>query len=105
MPIQPGGIAAEGEGVEVDGEGAGGREQQRRQAADPALQQATLAGTGGAIRVVGGERLLGEDVQPGEEARGLVEVEVVDMAAPLLVEELQRPPGEEGGGSGGRVRA
>jgi hypothetical protein len=43
----------------------------------------------GAVGVSGGVTLLGRDVQPGEQADGLVAAEVVDVAAPLLVEELQ----------------
>jgi hypothetical protein len=52
-----------------------------------------------AVGVSGGVTLLGWHVQPGEQADGLVAVEVVDVAAPLLVEELQSEQAEQGGGS------
>jgi hypothetical protein len=39
----------------------------------------------GAVGVVGGVALLGQDIQPGEEAQGLVEVEVADVAVEGLV--------------------
>jgi hypothetical protein len=44
----------------------------------------------GPIGVVGREGLLGGDVETGEQANGLVAVEVVDVTASLLVEQFQR---------------
>src|SRR5262249_28571567 len=59
----------------------------------------------GAVRVVGRERLLGEDVEPGEQAEGLVEVEIADMATAFLVEELQRQQRQQRGRRGDHLRA
>ena len=91
--------------MEVQREGVGCGEQGRAQGRDPATEQAELVLTGGAVGVIGGEGLLGEDVQPGEEAQGLVEVEVVDVAASLLVEELQGQEGQDRCGRGDHLRA
>jgi hypothetical protein len=91
--------------MEVEREGVGPGEQRGAQGRYPAAEQPQLVRAGGPIRVVGGEGLLGEDVQAGEEAQGLVEVEVVDVAAPLLVEELQRQQGQDRGGRGDHLRA
>ena len=91
--------------MEVQGEGVGRGEQRGAQGRHPAAEQPELVGAGGPIRVVGGEGLLGEDVQAGEEAQGLVEVEVVDVTAPLLVEELQRQQRQDRGGRGHPLRA
>jgi len=44
----------------------------------------------GPIRVGGGERLLGQDVEPGEHTENLVSIEVVDMTTSLFVEQFQR---------------
>src|SRR5262245_5336622 len=48
-----------------------------------------------AIRVVGGERFLGKDIEACEETQGLVEIEVADVAAAFLVEQLQRQQRQE----------
>ena len=91
--------------MEVEREPVGLGEQHRGQGLDPALQQAPLLVADGPVGVVGGERLLGEDVEAGEEAEGLVEVEVVDVTASLLVEQLQRQEREQCGGGGDHLRA
>ena len=54
--------------MEVEREPLGLGEHHRSQGLDPALQQAQLLGTHGAVGIVGRERLLGEDVETGEEA-------------------------------------
>ena len=59
----------------------------------------------GAVRVVGGEGLLGQDVQAGEQPQRLVEVEVVDVAAALLVQQLQRQQAQQGADGGDHPRA
>src|SRR5262249_26084297 len=74
------------------------------QGSDPSLQEGLLLIAAGAVRVVGGERLLGEDVEAGEEAEGLVEVEVTDVTAPLLVEQLQRQQREQRRVGGNHLR-
>src|SRR4051794_18849839 len=91
--------------MEVEREGVGLGEQRGTQSRHPAAEQPELVLAGGPIRVIGDEGLLGEDVQPGEEAEGLIEVEVVDVAASLLVEELQRQQGQDRGGRGDHLRA
>ena len=105
VAIEPGRVAPIGDGMEVQREGIGLGEQRGSQGRHPAAERPELVLAGGPIGVVGGEGLLGEDVQPGEEAQGLVEVEVVDVAAPLLVEELQRQQGQDRGGRGDHLRA
>jgi hypothetical protein len=50
----------------------------------------------GAIGVLGRISGLGQDVQAGEEAQALIAVEVADMAAPLLVQELQGQEAQQG---------
>ena len=57
------------------------------------------------VGVVGGERLLGQDVEPGEQAEGLVTVEIVDMTAAFLVEQLERQQRQQGAGGGDHLRA
>lgn len=47
-------------------------------------------GADGPVGVVGRERLLGEDVEAGEQAEGPVAIEVVDVTAAFLVEQFQR---------------
>ena len=69
------------------------------------FEQGALVVARGPIGVVGGERLLGEDVQTGEQAQGFVEIEVVDVAAPFLVEEFERQQGQERAGGGDHLRA
>jgi hypothetical protein len=91
--------------MEVQREGVGLGEQRGAQGRDPAAEQAQLVLAGRAVRVSGGEGLLREDVQAGEEAQGLVEVEVVDVAASLLVEELQSQEGQDRCGRGDHLRA
>ena len=105
MAVERRGVAAEGDRVEVEREPLGLGEQHRGQGLDPALQQAALLVADGPVGVVGGERLLGEDVEAGEEAEGLVAVEVVDMAASLLVEQFQRQERQQGAGGGDHLRA
>jgi hypothetical protein len=90
--------------MEIQREGVRPGHQHRRQALHPARQEPPLLLGPRAIGVVGGEALLGRDVQPGEQAQGPLEVEVVDVAAPLLVQELQRQEAQQGGGGGDHLR-
>src|SRR5436305_857644 len=82
-------VGSMGDGMEVEAELLSVGEQDGGQPGDPPREQGLLAGARGAVGVVGGEALLGQDVQPGEEAERLVEVEIADMTASLLVEQLQ----------------
>ena len=99
------GVAAVGDGVEVEAERLGLGEQQRRQPGDPPRQELLLVGPRGAVGVVGGVALLGQDVQAGEQAERLVEVEVADVTAAFLVEQLQRQQAEQRGCGGDHARA
>jgi hypothetical protein len=85
MIVEDFGVAPMGDGMEVEAELLGVGEQDGGQSGDPPREQGLLAGARGAVGVVGGEALLGQDVQPGEEAERLVEVEIADMAASLLI--------------------
>src|SRR5262249_26644934 len=102
--VGAGGVAGIGKGVEGGGEGGGGREEQRRQGLDPARQEALLLRALGAVGVVRGEAFLGQDVEPSEQPQGLVAVEVVDVAAAFLVEQLQDQEAEQGARGGGQPR-
>jgi hypothetical protein len=52
--------------------------------------------TFGAVRVVGGVALLGENVQAGKQAQRLVEVKVADVAPALFVQQLQGQQAQQG---------
>ena len=71
----------------------------------PSFEQGALVFARSPIGIVDGERLLGEDVQTGEQSQGLVEIKIVDVSTPLLVEELERQQGQERAGGGDHFRA
>ena len=54
----------------------------------------------GAVGVVGGVGGLGQDVEAGEQAEGLIEVEIADVTASLLIEQLQRQQAQQSTGGG-----
>ena len=54
----------------------------------------------GAIGVVGGVGFLGGHIEARKQANGLVEVKVVDVAAPLFVQELQDEQAQQRTGRG-----
>src|SRR5712692_10165885 len=87
--VQASGVAAIGNGVEVEVEGFRFREQQRRQLGDPGGEELFLLGTLGAIGVIGDEGFLGRNVEAGPETQCLVEVEVIDVTTAFFVEEFQ----------------
>lgn len=91
--------------MEIEVEGVGLGEEHGRQLADPAAQQLLLMRLLAAIGVVGGETFLGQDVEAGEQSEGGVEIEVVDVAAPFLVQKLQRQQAQERAGRRDHVRA
>ncbi len=64
-----------------------------------------MLGAAGPVRVVGRERLLGEDVETGEQTKGLIAVEIVDMATAFLIEQLQRQERQQRTRSGNHLRA
>jgi hypothetical protein len=100
VPIQAGVVASIGDGVEVEREGFGLGEEETGQGTDPASEEGPLVVPAGAVGVGGRIGLFRQDVEAGEQAQGLVEVEVIDIAAPLLVEELQRQQTQQGQGAG-----
>jgi hypothetical protein len=69
--VQASGVAAVGNGVEVEVKGFRLGEQQRRQFADPGGQECLLVRALGAVRIVGGESFLGQDVETGKESERL----------------------------------
>ncbi len=89
MIVQAAGIAAIGDGMEVEIEGLRFREQERRQLGDPGGEELFLVAALGAIGVIAGEGFLGENVETGEDSQSFIEVEVVDVAMALLVKEFQ----------------
>ena len=50
----------------------------------------------GPVRVGGGDRLLGEDVESGEQAKNFVSVEVVEMTTSLFIKQFQRQERQQG---------
>ena len=103
--VQGGGIAPERDGMEVQREDLPLGEQQRCQGGDPAGEELLLVGPLGAVGVIGGVGVLGQDVEAREQAEGLIEVEIADMTAPLLVEQFQRQQAQQGAGGGHHLRA
>jgi hypothetical protein len=69
------------------------------------LQPAQLLGSAGAIGGVGGERLLGGDVEAGEQAECLVTVKIVNMTTSFFVEQLQRQERPQRTRGGNHLRA
>jgi hypothetical protein len=59
----------------------------------------------GAVGVIGGVGVLGQDVEAREQAEGLIEVEIADVTAPLLVEQFQREQAQQGAHGGHHLRA
>ena len=98
--LQYGLVSAVGDGMEIQSECVGPGHQHRRQSLHPARQEPPLLVGLLAIGVIGGEALLGQDVQSGEESQRLLEIEVIDVAASLLVQEFQRQEAEHCGVSG-----
>jgi len=59
----------------------------------------------GAVGVVCGKGRLGQDVEPRKEPERLIEIEVADVAAAFLVQQLQGEQTEQGAGGGHHPRA
>ena len=93
VAIEPGRITPVRDGMEVHREGVGRGKQYLSQSGYPPFEQCPLVFARGPIGIVDCVRLLGEDVQTGEQAQGFVEIEVVDMSASFFVEELERQQG------------
>lgn len=98
--VETAGLAAKRDRVEVEREGGARREQHRRERFDPAGKKLLLVRALRAVGIVGGEAFLGQDVEAGEEAQGLIAVEVVDVAAAFLVEQFQGEQAQQSAGSG-----
>ena len=58
--------------------------QQRCQGGDPAGEELLLVVPLGAVGVIGGVGVLGQDVEAREQAEGLIEVEIADVTARSL---------------------
>jgi hypothetical protein len=72
---------------------------------DPAGEEWLLRGASRAVGVIGGVGGLGQDVEAGEQAEGLIGVEIADRTASPLIESLQRQEAEQGVGGGHHPRA
>jgi len=105
MAVESRRVAAEGDRMEVEREAFGLGEHHGGQRLYPPLQQAQLLGAADPVGVVGRERLLGEDVEAGEPTERLIAVEVVDVTATLLVEQLQRQERQHRTEGGDHLRA
>jgi hypothetical protein len=105
VPVEPSRIAPVRNGMEVKRKRVGFGKQQGAEGANPSRQQSSLVVASGPVGVVGSVRLLGEDIQAGKKAQCLVKVKVVDVAAPLLVKQLERQQREESAGSRDHLRA
>jgi hypothetical protein len=86
MGVQTRGIATVGDGVKVEAESGGLWEEQRCERGEPSRQEAMLIFPLGPVGVVRGKGRLGEDIEPSKEAERLIEIEIADMAAALLVQ-------------------
>src|SRR5664279_2270940 len=104
MAVESGGVAAEWDRVEVEREPIGLGKDHGGEGLDPPLQQTPLLVADGPIRVGGGERLLGENVESGEQAKNLISVEIVDMTTSLFVEQLQRQERQQSARGGDHPR-
>jgi hypothetical protein len=103
--FQLGLLTAVRDGVEIEVEDFGLGKQPRRELADPGAQELFLVMALGAIRIIGRERFLRQDIEAGEESEGFIEIEVVDMTAAFLVEEFEDQQTEDGVGGGNHARA
>src|SRR5208337_1589338 len=63
------GFASKGDGMEIQAEFLGLGKQQRSQGGDSSGQQSLLAGPRGAVGIIGGIALLGQNIQAGEQAQ------------------------------------
>src|SRR5713101_6383380 len=66
---------------------------------EPCRQQAMLMFPLCAVGVVGGKGRLGENIESRKEPECLIEIEVADIAATFLVQQLQGEQAEQGAGS------
>lgn len=100
MVFQLGLVAALRDGVDIEVEDLGFGKQRRRELADPAVQELFLMMALRALRIIGREGFLGQDIEAGEESEGCVEIEVVEVAAAFFVEEFEDEQAEPGVGGG-----
>jgi hypothetical protein len=94
--FQFGFVAAIRDGVEIEVKDFGFGKQELGELADPTLEELFLMVALRAIGVIGRERFLGQDIEAGEEAERVVEIEVIDMAASFFVEEFENEQTEHG---------
>ena len=81
--------------VEVQRKGIRFREQHTGQLLDPTFKQFLLLVPRRAIRVIGGETLFWQDVHTGEQCQCFIAIEVVDVAEPFLVDQLEREQAQQ----------
>ena len=87
--VQPGGIAPTRARGQVQGAGGGVRTQHRRSGADPAREPLVLMGASGARGGGGGGGCLRGPMEARQPANRCVAVQVVAVAAPCFVQQLQ----------------
>ena len=105
MVFQLGLVASVRDGMEIEVEDFRFGEEQRRELADPAVQELFLVDALGAVGVIGRERFFRQDVEAGEESERFIVIEVVDVRASFLIEEFEDKQAEEGVGGGNHARA
>src|SRR2546422_485817 len=100
MGVEARRIATRWDGMQVEAEGGGVRQEQRRQRGEPCRQQAMWMFPWCAVGGVGGTGRLGEHSESRKEPERLIDMEVADRAATFLVQQLQGEQAEQGAGSG-----
>ena len=98
--VQPGSIAPKRERGQVQGAGVGWRTHHRRHGAAPARASLWLLVAHGARGGVGRGGWLRRPSEAHTQAHGLVAVQVVEVAAPVLVQQLQDEPAHQRPGRG-----
>src|SRR5262249_1928046 len=105
MAVEPPGVSTVGNRMKIERKALGIGKKERPQSLDPGLQQGGLGPALGSVRGIRGKRLLGENVQTSKQPQGLIEVKVVDVAAPFFVEQFQSQQGKQRAGSRNHARA
>lgn len=82
--------------MKVEIEDLGLREEQGSKFSDPGVEQRLLMLAESTVGIVGGEGFFGEDVEASEKAKGLLEIEIVDVTASFFVEEFETQEAEQG---------
>ncbi len=98
-------LAVERNGVEIQVEGPPAGQAEPAHSVEPAAHQLGIAGRGDPATVLGEERALGDDIQPGEEGQPLIQHRAHDMAVTRRARELQRQERPHRTASGDHLRA